>query len=167
MKIFSLLLVFTSFPAFGHEFFAIVDLKKIAAESLAGKSIEEQIKSINDRAKKDLLDLESKVKGMESNKKADYDSRKIEDMQLIMYDMVRSKKYQIAEAYRKAVTTLDEETQKIIAKVCKEKGISVVVNAEAVVYAAVESMDITGEVIKELNERLRSVSVEVKEPKRQ
>ncbi|MDR2645611.1 MAG: OmpH family outer membrane protein [Holosporaceae bacterium] len=165
MKIFSLLLIFASFSAYSHEFLATVDWKRVAAESLAGKSIEEQIKSINNRAKKDLLDLESKIKEMESNKKADYDSRKIEDMQLILYDMVRSKKYQIAEAYRKAIATLEEESRKIIAKICKEKGVSVVINAEAVVYVAAESMDITAKVTKELNDRLPSINVEVKESK--
>ncbi|MDR0753404.1 MAG: OmpH family outer membrane protein [Holosporaceae bacterium] len=163
MKFSILLLLFASFSAYGHGFLATVDWKRVAVESLAGKSIEEQVKSINDHAKKDLLALELKIKEMESNKKADYDSRKIEDMQLILYDMVRSKKYQIAEAYRKAVAMLEEEARKIIAKVCKEKGISVVVNAEAVVYTAAENMDITMEVIKELNGRLQKVNVEVKE----
>jgi Skp family chaperone for outer membrane proteins len=161
---FFLLLIFASFSAYGQGFLAIVDWKRVAAESLAGESIEEQIKSINDSAKKDLLDLELKIKEMESRKNAD-DSRKIEDMQVILYDMVRSKKHQIAEAYRKAVAVLEEEARKIIAKVCKGKNISAVVNAEAVVYAAAENMDITTEVTKELNDRLPSIKVEVKDLK--
>ena len=33
--------------------FAIIDLKKVAANSFAGKSIEEQIFKINDKAKED------------------------------------------------------------------------------------------------------------------
>jgi Skp family chaperone for outer membrane proteins len=102
---------------------------------------------------------------MESDKKSDYDARKIEDMQMILYDMVRSKKYQISEAYSRAVAVLDREMRKVVEKICREKGVKIVVNSEAVVYLSEECSDITQEVIKELDETCKSIKVELKELK--
>jgi Skp family chaperone for outer membrane proteins len=145
--------------------FAVLDLKKVASESAAGKDIEKQIEAANNSSKKDLMDLESKIKSMESNKKTDYDTRKIEDMQLILYDMVRTKKYQISDAYKRAIAILDDEMRKIIEKICAKKGIKVVMSSEAVVYMTKECANVTDEVIKGLDAVCKSVKVEIKELK--
>jgi Skp family chaperone for outer membrane proteins len=143
--------------------FAVLDLKKVASESSAGKDIEAQIEAINKESKKDLLDLESKIKSMESNKKSDYDTRKIEELQIILYDMVRTKKYQISEAYRKAIAVLDLEMRKVIKEITTEKGIQIVMNVEAVVYLVKDGYDITAEVINRLNKVCKSVKVTIKD----
>ncbi|MDR2157796.1 MAG: OmpH family outer membrane protein [Holosporaceae bacterium] len=143
--------------------FAILDLKKVASESLAGKDIEQQIEAANKEARKDLEDLEHTIKSMESSKKPDYDARKIEDMQLILYDMVRKKKYQISEAYRRAISILDGEMKKTIEKICAKAGIKLVVNSEAVIYMTKGCKNITNEVIQELNKVCKNVKVDLKE----
>jgi Skp family chaperone for outer membrane proteins len=145
--------------------FASLDLKRVASESEAGKSIEKQIEEINQRSKKDLQDLESKIKSMESDKKSDYDARKIEDMQMILYDMLRTKKYQISDAYGEAIAILEKEIKKVVEAVCKEKGIKVVVSSEAIVYIDKKCPDIADEVIKRLNNACKSIKVELKENK--
>ncbi|MDR1982864.1 MAG: OmpH family outer membrane protein [Holosporaceae bacterium] len=141
--------------------FVILDLKKVASESVAGKNIESQIEAINKESQKDLLDLESKIKSMESSRKSDYDARKIEELQIMLYDMVRTIKRRIAKAYEDAIAALDQEMRKVISKIAAEKGIEVVINAEAVVYVK-NGHDITEEVINKLNETCKSIKVEIK-----
>jgi len=144
---------------------AVVDLKKVASQSLIGQDIDKQIEAANNEAAKGIKDLEEKIKSMESNKKSDYDSRKIEDMQVIMYDMVRTKKYQISEAYRKAVAVLDSDIKSVIQEICVEKNIEMVMVSDAVVYLSSKCPDISDEVINRLNEAKKWIKVEIKELK--
>ncbi|MDR0968287.1 MAG: OmpH family outer membrane protein [Holosporaceae bacterium] len=142
--------------------FAALDLKKVASECEAGKDIEKQIEEINQESKKDLKDLETQIKSMESNKKSDYDARKIEDMQMILYDMVRTKKYQISEGYGRAIGVLEKEIKKVVADICKEKGIQIVLNSETIVHMEKNCLDITKETIDRLNKVCKSIKVELK-----
>ncbi len=54
---------------------AIVNLKEIAQESEAGRSINEQIAEINNQEKKDLLEFEDNIKQMDYNAKTSADER--------------------------------------------------------------------------------------------
>ncbi|MDR1236353.1 MAG: OmpH family outer membrane protein, partial [Holosporaceae bacterium] len=144
---------------------AIIDLKKILSESKAGKNIEKQIEKYNNDSKKDLEDLESQLKLLDNKKKkSEEDSRKIEELQVILYEMVRSKKYQIAEAYSKAISVLDKEMRGVIEKICENREIDAVVNGEAVVFTN-KCPDITDEAIKMLDKSCREIKVELTEQK--
>jgi Skp family chaperone for outer membrane proteins len=138
---------------------AVIDLKKVAIKSEAGKYIEKRIAEINDLSKKDLLDLETKIKSMDTVKASETDTRKIEDMQLILYDMVRTKRYQISEAYKKAITILESEIKKAVSYVAEQKGIRVVLASDAVIYRNNDCADITSQVITRVNDICREVSV--------
>ncbi len=138
---------------------AIIDLKKVAIESEAGKYIEKRIAEINDLSKKDLLDLETKIKSMDTVKASESDARKIEDMQLILYDMIRTKRYQISEAYKKAITILESEIKKAVSYVSEQKGIRTVLASDAVIYKNNDCADITSQVIKRINETCREINV--------
>ncbi|MDR1561041.1 MAG: OmpH family outer membrane protein [Holosporaceae bacterium] len=147
-----------------HGDIAIIDLKKIASETTVGKDIEKQIASFNNESKKDFLDLESKIKSMDSNKKSDSDARKIEDMQLILYDMVRQKRFQISEAYKTAIASLDREIKKIVKEICRKRGIKMVIASDAVAYNDdTKSTDISDEVIVLVNKSCPSIKVKLKE----
>jgi Skp family chaperone for outer membrane proteins len=165
MKFLSIILIFLFFNSgcADSSAIAIIDLKKVASESEAGKDIEKQIEKLNEEAKNDLQDLEGKIKSMESNKKSsDYDVRKIEDMQLILYDMVRTKKYHISEAYDKAIVALDQKMKKIIEEICQKESIEITLNSDAVVYFGKNPKDITDRVIARLNEVCKSIKVELR-----
>jgi Skp family chaperone for outer membrane proteins len=146
-----------------HKSIAVVDLKRVAALSNAGKSIEKQIVKINDESKKDLLNLESKIKSMEKSKLAESDSRKIEDMQFILHDMVSTKKYQISEAYRNALNALEKEINKIIAEIASKDNIQFVFTNDAVVYRSEKCDDITEEVIEKINKVCKEITVKVEQ----
>jgi Skp family chaperone for outer membrane proteins len=141
---------------------AVVDLKKVASQSKAGKSIEKQIASINDESKRDLLDLEAKIKSMDSDKKSNSDARKIEDMQLILYDMVRQKRYQITEAYKIAVSILDNEIKRAMKQICEKKDIKIVIVNDALAYMNDGFPDITAESTKLVDEKCPFIKVELK-----
>jgi Skp family chaperone for outer membrane proteins len=79
--------------------------------------------------------------------------------------MVRTKKYQISEAYNKAFSVLDEKMKKIINKICKKNDIKIVMNGEAVVYMTKDGMDITNMVIEELDKICSNIKVEIGEHK--
>lgn len=138
---------------------AIIDLKKAAIESEAGKYIEKRIAEINDLSKKDLLELETKIKSMDTVKASESDTRKIEDMQLILYDMIRTKRYQISEAYKKAITILESEIKKAVSYIAKQKGIRTVLASDAVIYRSNDCADITSQVIARINETCREINV--------
>ncbi|MDR2067871.1 MAG: OmpH family outer membrane protein [Holosporaceae bacterium] len=144
---------------------AIVNLKEIALQSKAGKDIEKQISTINDEEKKGLLDLEENIKSLEFNKKSNSDARRIEEAQLMLYDAARQKKSQIAEAYRVAISTLENEIKKIIAKVCQKNSIKIVIANDAVVYADKDCQDITNEVVLGIDVSCPTIKVELKERK--
>jgi Skp family chaperone for outer membrane proteins len=127
-------------------------MRKVISESKAAKSIDDQIKKINENSRNDLKDLESQIKSLDSAKKTDDDSRKIEDMQIMLYDMVRSKKYQISEAHKKAIDVLEGEIKKIIAEICRSKKINMVINKDEMLYYDEGCSDITKEAINKLDE---------------
>ncbi|MDR1375615.1 MAG: OmpH family outer membrane protein [Holosporaceae bacterium] len=144
---------------------AVVNLKEVALQSKAGKDIEKQIALINDNEKKVFLDVEANIKSMETDKKSNSDSRATECAQLMLFDKVRQKKAQIAEAYRVAISTLDCEIKKVIAKICQGKDIKIVIANDAVVYVDRNSPDITNEVVKAIDLTCSTIKIELKEQK--
>ncbi|MDR3180281.1 MAG: OmpH family outer membrane protein [Holosporaceae bacterium] len=143
--------------------FVLIDLKKVASRCKVGKNIEKQMMDINNQSKIPHLELEDKIKSMEQNKSSDFDNRKIEEMQLILYDMVRTKRYQINDAYKKAISELENVIKSVVKAISIREGIGVVIESDAVVYASDCCRDITEDVIKEVDACCQHIKVEIKE----
>ena len=141
---------------------AVVDIKKIAAYSEAGKNIEIRIADINNESKKDLLELESKIKAMEESKNSDVDARRaIDDMLVVLYDRVRTERFRISEAYKNAVNKLEKEIKRVVSEVAREKNLKLVVISDAVVYFGNDCLDITDEIIVRMNQECPEIKVEL------
>ncbi len=140
---------------------AIVSLKDVAKRSKAGQSIDDQIEEINNKSKKDLLELEDSIKKMDSDAKTGSDERKVEDLQVILYDMTKEKRYQIQRAYRSAIEVLEGEIRKVIKEIADERGYPLVLISDVVVYGASECPDITEEAIHRLDSRLPKIKVDM------
>lgn len=140
---------------------AVVNLRKVAAESKAGISIERQISEINDAAKKELQEVESKMKAMEKDKLSESDSRKVEDMQFALYDMVRKKRNQISEAYKKAVCELESAMNSLLKQIAERGDVCMIINSDAVACASSSCCDVTGDVIKQMDETLPYIKVSI------
>lgn len=141
----------------------IVDKRKVASASKAGKSIEQQVADENNHSKKELGDLESKIKSMESNKTTRVDTEKIENLQLILYDMVNERKSKIAVAYEHAISELEKAIDGVIQGICEESKIDVVITAEAVVFKGANCEDITAETIKRLDQKCEYIKLVIDE----
>ncbi len=140
---------------------AVVSLKDIAKRSKAGQSVDDQIEEINNKSKKDLLELEDSIKKMDSAVKTSSDERKIEDLQVVLYDMTKEKRYQIQVAYRSAIEALEEEIRKVVKEIADENGYSLIILSDEVVYKAPECPDITEEAIRRLDSRVPSIKVDI------
>ena len=139
---------------------AIVDLKKIASQSKAGKNIESRIAEINNKSKIELSELESKIKTLEENRVSDINAgRTADDMLVALYDKVRSERYRISEAYKNAISNLEKEIRKIIATVAQEKKLKIVVISDAVVYSSKDCLDLTDEIVSRMNQECPEIKV--------
>ena len=140
---------------------AIVNLKEIAQKSEAGRGIDDQIAEINNKEKRDLLEFEDNIKQMDSNARTSADERKVEDLQVILYDMTRTKRFQIQEAYKVAVKVLEKEIHEIIREIADEKGYSFVIIDDVVVSNTSKCPNITQEAIDRLNLRVDRIKVDI------
>ena len=140
---------------------ASINLETVAKNSKAGQSIDEQLEEIHNKSKEDLLELENSIKKMDSNAKTSSDERKVDDLQAILYNMTREKRYQIQAAYRSAIEVLNEEIRKVVEEIAREKGYSLILVSEAVFYSNSGCPDITEEAIKRLDDRVSKIKVDM------
>lgn len=142
---------------------AVVNMDKLFYDSDAGKSIRSQTEEINDKEKKDLLDFETKIRDMDAKRNNEEDTRKVEDLQVILYDMTRSRRYKIQEAYQTALKELEQKANAIIQKIAEKRHITVVIPFDAVIYRSNECIDITDEVLSQLNKTVSDINVKMKD----
>ena len=140
---------------------AVCNVVDVARRSKAGQSIDDQIEEINNKSKKDLLELEDSIKKMDSTAKTSSDERKVEDLQVILYDMTKEKRYKIQVAYRSAIETLQAEIRKVVKEIANERGYSLIMVSDAVVYSSSECLDITEEAIRRLDNRIPKIKVDM------
>lgn len=142
---------------------AIIDMKHIASKCKAGISIDDQLCKINDHSKKEYSDLEKKIKEFENkNKKNDTDSRMLEDMQVMLFDAVRKKKYQIETAYQNAISKLEQTIKTVVSEIAIRRGIKLVLLNDVLIHHSEEVLDITDEVIKNVDHLCSFIEVEIK-----
>lgn len=139
---------------------AVVDLRKIVLESEAGKGIEKQIAEINEASKKELQEVESKMKSMD--KLSETDSQKVMDMQVALYEMVKKRRNQISEAYKNAVLELENAVNDVLKQVAEQDDIYLIINLEAVAYVNSYCRDVTNEVIQKINDTHPHIQVKIK-----
>ena len=137
-----------------------VDLKRVAVNSLAGKSIDEQLFNINNEEKKSLIEFEDKIKKMDAENK-DHDDRKSESARAMLYEMTRRKRNQIQSASQTAIETLDREIYEAIKEIVRERKIDLILVSDVVVYS--KCLDITEEVTAKLDSRLTKIPVILKD----
>ncbi len=140
---------------------AVFSITDVAKKSKAGRSIDEQIEEINNKSKEDLLELENSIKKMDSDAKTSSDERKVDDLQVILYDMTKEKRYQIEAAFKSALGVLNEEIRKVVEEIASEKGYSLIVVSEAVFFSSSECPDITEEAIRRLDSRIPKIKVDI------
>lgn len=150
---------------------AVVDLSLLISQSKAGKSIRDQIdaqrKSYGAQLEKkekdfnkegaDLKAQQGKISKEEFVKKYNAYIQKAKAAEL----EVRKRRDSFEKAYVTALEKIREHIVKIVAAISTEKGIALVLNRQEVVLVDTK-MDITQEVLKELDAKVSSIPVTVK-----
>ena len=157
---------------------AIVDQNRVIEQSDAGKDAEKQLNAKRDELKKmaeaydkEVREKESAfikefkaldVKKPEDRKKAD-DKKKVLDADVLKKRQELSKKNSDIEKMRSAaLKTIRTNIVKAATDIAKERKIQIVLDRPAVLIA-VEELDITDEVLKRLNESLKSLPLKASE----
>ena len=151
-----------SFDASG---LAVIDMDEIFMQSSAGRSIQEQIEQININEKKDLIKLEEKIKQKDLKNRSpnEEEARKLEEMQVILYDMTRKKRYKIQQAYQNAIKLLEKCVQSCISKIAMKKKVKMVLPVTVFVYYTDNVQNITSEVLCAVNNEMPDIKVKLEE----
>jgi len=147
---------------------AIIDVEEVLKNSTVMKQVQEEIskkeKSYQEQINKKQKDLESDLKRIESkksvlaedalNKEKEQFSKNFNDLK----SEFESKQKILKNAYAEAVVKIDEKINEIINKISKEKNIDLIIPASEVIYYDAK-LDISAEVLTELNSRMKSLEV--------
>lgn len=125
----------------------VVRMKDVAANCLAGKDIDEQLKKMNEAAKARLMPLEERAKKVTEN--VNTDEVRTAEIQAALYDTIRTERYQISDASDRAIEKLRENMKQAITNVAKRHNY-IVFDNDAVLFGE-NVKDITNDVVDELN----------------
>lgn len=147
---------------------AILDMQQLLNSSKAAESIRSQIEKRRNSYQKDIKKDEEKLRGMEKelikqreilSKEAFVEKNKEFQGDIIeAQKSINEKKYKLDKSFADAMTKLREEIVKITAKIAAKEKYALVLSRQQVVIVD-QNMDITDQVMKELNSSVKSISV--------
>lgn len=142
--------------------FGVINTKRIKEEARifqkASQYIEAQHQKIHEEIFKQENEIRTRIE-MLKKKKADQEEKKNIDQKIIDVEkMVKEKKEALTEIFDKMSKGLEENLQAAINKIAKARGLHCVLNkfiqeTQSVFYLLDASMDITNDVIQELNKK--------------
>lgn len=163
--------VLLSASAFAHDnanTVVVVDFQKVFQDSLAGKDfnskLEAKRKSFEDSRNKkeaELMKMNEELKKQQSvlsseafdKKRKEFESKVQSFQQELQEDGMKFEK-----SRNDSVEQVEEATKQILADLAKEKSYNVVISKNAVLYSA-DNLDISAEVLKKLDNKLKSVNL--------
>lgn len=148
--------------------FAVVDVKKIVSASSATKDIQKQIegyrKSVQAEIAKQEDDLQKEDKNL-AEQRSSLSAQAFEDKRKAFKDKVTqvernvtTRRTQLENAYTRAMSQVQDVMEAIISEIAAKKGFSVAIPASQILYYD-KKLDISAEVLEELNKRLPSIKV--------
>lgn len=147
---------------------AVLDVQKLLAESLAGKSLQEQLKARRDTLQGEASAIEKKLKGEEQSiikgraslEPEEFEKKKktFESDVLSSRKEILKKSNELDEARKEALTKLRNGIAKAAADIADEKKFQLVVDRQFVVLVE-QSLDITDLVLAKLNDQVKSISL--------
>jgi Skp family chaperone for outer membrane proteins len=154
-----------------HGKIAVVDKQYLVANSKAGKSIRSQLEAKRDAYRKDIEKQESELNRLGKELKDQQTSLSKEDF-MKRYKVLdeKAKKGQMAvfertkafeKAYVESLGVLDGHIGKIVADIAGKNNIVLVLNRQEVVLVEAK-MDLTKQVLTELDKKVSSIPVNIK-----
>lgn len=149
---------------------AVVDMQQILSESDAAKSIlaqlkthreamEKEIKSLEDSLKKDEQALVKKREGMKPEEFAK-DRKAFETKLLESRSKVQKERASADAAFNKAINELRKNLVDVVSTLATEKKIQLVITKQNVIIGD-SALEITAEVMKRLNAKIKTIKVSV------
>lgn len=155
---------------------AIVDIQKIVGESTAAKDINKQLEKKKNEFQSQINKQEENLKKEDgelgklkaSLSKEAFEAKRKDFMQKVanVQRDVQTKRAQLEQAYTDALSKVQKTVVDIIKDLAEKKGFEVAIPASQALYYQ-KDMDISDEVLKQLNSKLSTVTVEIKELKKQ
>jgi outer membrane protein len=156
-------------PASAEVKIGIIDTRKVLEESDAGKSLASQLKSRQEALQNEATAFEKKLKAEEEDivskrkdlKAEEFDARKKAFEQELQKSRqtVLTKSSDLDSARRKALGQLQQNLAKAAADIASAKQLNMILDRQFVVIAQPE-MDMTAEVLKKLNETVKTIPLE-------
>ncbi len=153
----------------GVQTFGVVDIEKIMRETDAAKGIFKELegkrKEYQTQISKEEDTLRSAekeiIKQRDTLSKEDFEKKRIDFEGKVSkgQQMVQQHKQTLDHAFSASMAKLRTEATKIVAEVAKEKGFSAVLTEEAVMLSVPE-MDMTDEVVKRMNAKVKKIAVD-------
>ncbi|MDX9689525.1 MAG: OmpH family outer membrane protein [Alphaproteobacteria bacterium] len=149
---------------------AIVDVQRILQASKAAKSARDQLEAQRSKFQSeisseeaDLREAEKKLIKLREEAKADAyaeEEQKLQKRFLTVERHVQSRRKALDQAFTDSMNTVRTGLVDIVSQVAKEKGFSLVVVKQQVIWNA-DAVDITDEVLMRLDKALPQISVKV------
>jgi Skp family chaperone for outer membrane proteins len=149
---------------------AIVDVQRILQASKAAKSARDQLETQRSKfqseissEESDLREAEKKLIKLREEAKADAyaeEEQKLQKRFLTVERHVQSRRKALDQAFTDSMNTVRTGLVDIVSQVAKEKGFSLVVVKQQVIWNA-DAVDITDEVLTRLDKALPQISVKV------
>ncbi len=151
---------------------AVADIEKIKKESLAGKDIIQQVKTIQDKYQNEIDKKEESLRKKEEELKKQKSTISAEAFQeqvkKFNNDLIEGKKLlekrtiQLKSADAEALNELGNKTMDIAKEIANAKAVSIVIPKAHALYVK-DSLDITDDIIKELDKRYPKIKVTIEE----
>ena len=154
---------------------AIVDVQRILQESKAAKSVQRQIETHRSKfqaeisgEEKELRTAEQKLTSMrEAGPSAAFaeQEQKLRQRFMSVERHVQARRKALDQAYTEAMSTVRSNIIEIVEKVSRERGVNLAIVKQQVIWND-KAIDITGEVLTRLNQKVPEIQVVVQpEPK--
>lgn len=148
---------------------AVVDVRKLVEQSVAGKGIHAALKTKRDALQKEAAAIEKKLRADQQSliskrkdmKPEEFETKKkaFEAEFTKMNESIRKKVTDLDNQRKKALQTLQENVGKVTADIADARKIKLVIDRELVVIVD-QALDLTDEVLKKLDERVKSIPLE-------
>lgn len=147
----------------------VVDTNKVMSASLAAKSVAEELekkrKEFAAQVSKEQDNLRSAGKKFEEQQASlDKDQlearrKKLNEQHFTLQKKMQNREKLLNTALNQSLGTLRKETRKVVEEIALERKLSAVLTQDAVILS-VSQMDITPEVLKRLNARVKTIPID-------
>ncbi len=158
-------------PAASGQTFGVVDMNQVLQSTDAAKSIFKQMDARRKRYQAEISKAENSLRASEEelqkqkdtlSKSAFEDKQKaIEEKVIEGQKMVQNRRQILDQAFSTAMNSLRHSAAQIVAHIAKEKHYSAVFTDQAVMMS-MPDMDMTKDVIDQMNKKVKSISVDWK-----